>query len=197
MELLDHILGQGVPREAAEELADRAQRNPRLVMVEYRRRMISLTLPGTGAKFNEMVKNGVPPSANTDREFLTGTENGRQFAHNQDHGNRLRAACEANGGTTQGRKYIASLAKFAGDPEAWVSGRGDVQKVLEARGWGCEGAVNTPIRELEPTPAIPLAPDILKEAVIKEVTGKDLSAREVADTVEKVKDRMTPHWKKK
>ena len=99
----------------------------------------------------------------------------------------------------KGKKYIASLARHPGDKEAWVSGRSDVQAVCEARGWGCEGAVSTPFVAKDPNavPAVGIAPDILNDAITKELEGKDLSQREVLDTAEKVKDRLMPSWKKK
>lgn len=192
---LDYIESQGVTLEEAEELLERFLNNPRLVMLQHKSKVILFTAPSR-QKFNEMVASGIPPSANTDREFLMGL--GEQFASQPHHGDRLRKACEERGGRTKGRKYIASLARFPGDPDAWVSGRGDVQKVCEERGWGCEGAVSAPLVPKDPNavPAVGVASDILTEMVNREVEGKDLSQREVLDTAEKVKDRLMPSWKK-
>lgn len=53
-------------------------------------------------------------------------------------------------GHPEARKYMPSLARFPGDPEAFVSGRGDIDRVLRERGWGAEGAVNRKPRESVP-----------------------------------------------
>lgn len=69
---------------------------------------------------------------------------------------------------TSNHRYYASLARFPGDPQAWVNqsdGRGYIQKLCEQRGWACEGAVNLKAREPERDPvesAVPLAPDVIR-----------------------------------
>lgn len=51
--------------------------------------------------------------------------------------------------------YQPGLARFRGDPEAFVSptgGRGYIKKLCEKRGWAVEGAVNVAHREPESDP---------------------------------------------
>lgn len=46
-----------------------------------------------------------------------------------------------------GKRYMPSLASFPFDGRAVVGSRHEVQKLLEERGWGSEGMVNTKVRE--------------------------------------------------
>ena len=197
MDLLEHLRLQGCNGEAAEELVERKKKSPHLTGVTIGGRWISLS-PPNGVKFNEMVSSGVPPASNTDREFLMGSENGRQFAKNQAVGDYYQRECERNGGQTKGRKYISQLARYPGDPQAWVAGRGDVQKLCEQRGWGSDGLVNVKERprDKEPPPPVQVADDLVDKAVAKELAGHKVSAKELARTREKVKDKLTPNWKK-
>jgi putative FmdB family regulatory protein len=45
------------------------------------------------------------------------------------------------GVNTAGKKYDPSIARFPGDPKAWVGSDTDVRQVLEHRGWGSKGKV--------------------------------------------------------
>src|SRR5271154_7062156 len=92
---------------------------------------------GTSPVLAEMFALGQPPMSNTDREFLAGTENGRQFEGQEEVGDYYRQEATKAGVNTTGKVYKNGLARFPGDPEAWVSGRGDVQRVIEERGWNC------------------------------------------------------------
>lgn len=99
---------------------------------------------GSSAKLAEMLALGIPPMSNSDREFLEGHANGNQFDKGplaNEQGDRLRKVAEQGGQNVKGKVYIGGLARFPGDPEAWVSDRGDVKRVVEKRGWKCEGSV--------------------------------------------------------
>lgn len=66
--------------------------------------------------------------------------------------------------------YISSLARFPGDPQAFVpatGGRGYIKKICEERGIPCEGMVNyTPSQRIEKEPeSCKLAPDIVENTV--------------------------------
>lgn len=102
---------------------------------------------GTSHVLAEMFALASPPMSNTDREFLEGRCNGNQFTGQEWVADRLKKQAEELGQSTTGKVYVSGLARFPGDPEAWVSGRGDVQRTLERRGWGSEGAVNVEARD--------------------------------------------------
>jgi hypothetical protein len=101
------------------------------------------------------------PATRTDKEFLKGTH--EQFADAPGVGDRYKAIAEAHGLNTNGLVYIRGLARFPGDPQAWVSGRGDVSRIAEERGWGVHGAVEVERREVEPEPDITVADDIVAD----------------------------------
>jgi len=70
---------------------------------------------------------------------------------------------------TANHVYMPGLARFRGDREAFVSrsdGRSYIKKLIESRGWECEGGVNVKGRSPEADPldsAKPLADDIIAD----------------------------------
>lgn len=46
------------------------------------------------------------------------------------------------GGSTTGKVYLSGLASYPGDPEAWVSGKSDIERVAKERNLTVEGDVN-------------------------------------------------------
>ena len=146
---------------------------------------------------DRMLVSGTPPSSKTDREFLMGTENGRQFQHRPEIGNYYRSVAEKRGQRVQGKKYISQLARFPGDPEAFVSGRGDVQKVCEQRGWGSGGLVDAKVRPREEAAQpVDVASDIVDREVAKVPGYRALNKKQKREVKEKVKSRLKPSWKK-
>jgi len=140
-----------------------------------------------------------PHTAGTDTVFLAGHCNGNQFEKNEHIGNMYRAEAAAAGVDVKGKVYLGGLAAYPGDPEAWVSGTGDVRRVCEQRGWGCRGAVKVRSGEpVEPVPEIPLAPDIV-DAEVGKVLERTPNRKhiDVGDLREQVKDKLTPPWHKK
>jgi len=155
---------------------------------------------GASHRLALMLALGVPPMSNSDREFLQGSENGRQFQNCPHIGNAYAKLAKRAGFTDlSGKKYLSGLARFPGDPEAWVSDRSDVKRVLENRGWGAEGAVTTKVRELDQPPEItPVAPHIVERETQAEVakTGP-VTPKKRREIKEQVRERLTPHWAKK
>lgn len=96
---------------------------------------------GQSHSLAEMFAFQQPPGSNTDREFLHGHVNGNQFSNTPEIGDYYKKVTERLGGSTTGKVYKRSLAAFPGDPRAWVSGKDDVRKVCEERGWNCDGDV--------------------------------------------------------
>jgi hypothetical protein len=201
MDFINYLMEQGLTLDEAQELAQRKHDHPKLTGVMIRGLWINLSPPTFHSieRVNEMLANGVPPKSNTDVELLSGSCNGNQFERNPAQGEFYRKECEKRGGTTKGRKYISQLARYPGDEEAWVSGRGDVQKILEKRGWGSEGAVTVKARgQTEaPPPPIPIAEHIVDRHVAEELSGRTVSRKEYLDTREKIADRITPISKRK
>lgn len=153
---------------------------------------------GGGHRLAEMLALGVPPGANTDREFLEGRENGRQFQDAPGLGDFYRRVAEGQGQSVKGKVYLSGLAAYPGDPRAWVSGRGDAQRVLEERGWGAEGAVNTKVTRVAETTGGGIAKDIVDAEVasMREALppGEKFDAEGAREAVI---DARAPHWAKK
>lgn len=114
----------------------------------YADRYAECIADGCSPSLADMLASASPPGCVTDATFLAGHCNGSQFSKTPGLGNRLREIAESQGQSTSGKVYLGSLAKYPGDPEAWVDGRGDVKRVCEKRGWGCDGAVRVAPRDV-------------------------------------------------
>lgn len=89
-----------------------------------------------------LASRSFPGTKGTDRAFLQGRPtDGAQFEHVPLVGRHHLALAERAGVSVTGKVYNGTLARFPGDPEAWVSGLGDVRRVCESRGWAAEGAI--------------------------------------------------------
>lgn len=151
--------------------------------------------PESRRKFDDMVLSGQAPRANSDREFLMGKCNGNQFEGMERLGDHYRRVAEAHGQDVHGKVYLSGLARFPGDPEAWVSGKGDVENVLDRRGWGAEGAVSRPVTNVAPPANVAVAPDIVEDKVDEILSGVEDPGRvDREDLAEQVTDRLKPHW---
>ncbi len=107
------------------------------------------------------------PGIKTDSIFNEGRFSGEdQFAKCPAQGAWLRAQAEAAGVNTTGKYYLSGLASFPGDPTAWVSDRGDVLRVAEAKGLRIkDGYVTYEPGEAEPMPDVMIADDIVEREV--------------------------------
>lgn len=135
----------------------------------------------------------------TDSVFLQGmSTNGSQFEGQEWAGDYYREVAEAHGQSVKGKVYLSGLAEFPGDPRAWVDGRGDVQRVLEERGWNGRGAVNVkapgPLGETE---RVSVADDIVEQEVQEELAADPgLADMDPGELRHEVKEKLKPHWSK-
>jgi hypothetical protein len=85
-----------------------------------------------------------PGTRGTDRSFMQGRAlDGSQFEGLPDVVGRNYVAQAADAGVNPaGRYYCGSVARFPGDPRAWVGSINDVKRICEAEGWTARGAVN-------------------------------------------------------
>lgn len=127
-------------RSIGERIAETAP----IADLDYLLHYIRCRQDGCNARLADMLASGQPPMSSTDREFLEGHCCGNQFDYPGGHqvGDVLKAQANAAGVNVTGKVYVGGLAAFPGDPQAWVSDRHDVKRVLTERGWGSEGAVN-------------------------------------------------------
>lgn len=170
------------------------------VLAVYRR----LRRAGNAPGFAAMLALRSPPGSRSDREFC------RDFAHGKQFDNMGRAS----------REYILREAKRAGinitgkifksglgkpsDPLAWVADRHDVLKTAQAKNLFVRGRVNYDPPELPPPPPTPLAPDMLKNRVLRQTAANpDLAAKcreskkVMRDVIEQAAAEATPARRKK
>lgn len=143
-----------------------------------------LRAKGESHNISEMLAFGSPPRARTDREFFEGMGTlEKQFEGDDRARDHCVKTAMAHGYKPNANDvYLSSLARFPGDPEAFVSpsgGRGQIQDTCEKRGWECHGTVNTKYREPEEAPkANPMGKDIL-ERKVKEAHQANPETREM------------------
>jgi len=147
----------------------------------------------------DMFQSQTPPQSRSDREFLMGSANGSQFEKNPAMGDYYAKKAKKAGVSLAGKVYKHSLARYAGDPRAWVSDRGDVKRICEQEGWGCNGAVQNKLREQEPPKPVDIAPHLLKKYVKQELKkeGGPVTPRRLEDVTERVKNKIKRGSKKR
>jgi hypothetical protein len=134
------------------------------------------------------------PGLVTDSRFNYGHVNGNEWVGQEDFGARYKKTAKRAGVDITGARYLAGLARYPGDPEAWVRSRADVKDVAKRRGYTLEGSVNYKGKEVGPPKPEPLiAPDIMKREMMREIAG----GTKPADAKDKVLETRLPSWKKK
>ena len=138
------------------------------------------------------------PGLVTDNTFMHGHCNGNQFEKTPWRGDYYRQVAKKAGFNITGKVYKPSLADFPGDPKAWVSGRGDVTRVAEERGWNVEGSVNVKGRkpgDFERKP-VGVADDIVDAEVQQIIESTPEPIKDVGELRDKVRNKRKPHWAK-
>jgi hypothetical protein len=156
--------------------------------------------PNKSSRLSDMLSEQRAPHGVSDCTFMKDTANGKQFQGQEQAGNHYREVAESLGASVTGKKYIAGLANFPGDPEAWVDSRGDAQRLLEKRGWGSEGTINVKAREsAEPPKAGPEVAEDLLDKYTNQIADAQPMPHLVdrADLREQVKERIKPKKHKK
>jgi hypothetical protein len=134
----------------------------------------ALVAEGLSHNLAEMFVTRRPPQSKTDAEFFQGRWN--QFADTPHLGDSYRQVA---------------------DPQAWVDGRGDVERVIDKHGWGAEGTVNRPLRTVAAPEMIPVAPDLVDREVgeiLETVDPRDRARVDVDDLREQVVEKRKGPW---
>lgn len=164
-----------------------------------RRHYEQMIRDGQSAAFALMCALQQPPGTKgSDRAFMERRCNGEYLG--DMHGPmaaRLVREARAAGINPSGKFYMGGLADKRGhmDPMAWVSSVDDVKRVAQARDLEVHGIVDYVPPEKEPPKRVDIDPKILKDNVDAEMKRNPSARRE--EVVEKVKERIVPHWKKK
>ena len=139
-----------------------------------------------------------PGTRGTDRALMEGRY-ANEWMKNQPKAltERMLRDAKAAGISTAGKFYMGGLADHRGhkDPEAWVDSTADILRVAKKRDLEVHGVVDYVPPQKGPPKEVDINPRILREHVRKEMKADPKLRREEA--VEKVKDRIVPHWKRK
>lgn len=107
-------------------------------------------------EFQRMLDNQQPPRIMTDDVFLSGIGTLDQQIPNDAARDYICRTAKQHGYTPKHTDYyMPSMARFAGDPEAFFNhgqGRGRAQDIVEQRGASAEGAISSKGREPEEDP---------------------------------------------
>jgi hypothetical protein len=166
---------------------------------EVRAHYSRMVAAGQTPRFAAMCALRQPPGTKgTDRSLMQGRLNGEFF--DQMHAplaQRMVREARAAGITVSGKFYMGGLADKRGhlDPAAWIDSVADIKKVAQARDLHVQGIVDYTPPQKPPKRSVDIAPDILKENVRKEMQANPNLKK--GEAIERVKDRIIPHWKKK
>lgn len=144
-----------------------------------------------------------PNITGTDTLLQRGRTNGNQFADCPWVGDAYKKIAERMApGCTTGAYYTRQLARFPGDPAAWIRTTGDMKKAAELKGADIDdGIVKYKCkREFAPKNPVPLADDIVQDhlrrrAAVDPTIKTDKKRRKKA--IEDIYNRHTPNHKKK
>jgi hypothetical protein len=154
---------------------------------------------GCTPRLAELLACRKAPGAQTDREFFRNKPKlDEQFKSAQTLNHYVAQARKKGYNPNPNDVYMSQLARFPGDPEAFVpasGGRNHVKRVLEQRGWGSEGIVNVKPAQFvpDPPPAAPLSKGILKKMVaMKLKENPDLKTKPRAELEAQIIEKHGP-----
>lgn len=99
-------------------------------------------------------------------------------------------------GKESGKFYSSQLARYQGDPRAYVSSASDIRRIAQEDGLIVSGTVNVKQPEKAPMKSVPIADDIVDRAVKVEIAKDPGKAKKVREVREQIKDKLTPYYKK-
>jgi hypothetical protein len=164
---------------------------------EVQRAFEVMVAEGTSERLAEMLALQSPPMSKTDKEFLENHVNGNQFEKVPQYGDALKSIAAEAGVDTTGQIYLEQLARFPGDPEGWVSDRGDVKRRLEQRpGWSSKGMVDHQ-GEAQAPKEVEIAEDLVQNEVAEILTTvPDPHLVDTVDLSNKVREHRKPSKRK-
>jgi hypothetical protein len=108
-----------------------------LIQAEY----VEARLNGQTHAFAEMCALQQPPGAvGTERAFLEGHCCGNQFEGSESEGDVYRQMARDAGVSTTGKVFKGGLARFPGDPQAWISDMHDAKAIADKENMTVSGA---------------------------------------------------------
>ncbi len=143
---------------------------------------------------------GFPGIKGTDSVFMEGRKlDGQQFEDAPaDVGARYLSLAKTAGVSTTGKYYSGTLARFPGDPRAWVSGLSDVRRIAQERNIGVTGAVNIEAPKYGdgyvPPEKYQVDERLVAERVAAIVAASDEPVKDVGELTANVAKQMAGVW---
>lgn len=137
------------------------------------------------------------PNLKTNSTFLAGAKYGaEQFAGGDPRAREqyLAPAREA-GVSINGKIYQHGLARFPGDPRAWVSSRDEVKKRVQEMGGECE-ELGVKAEPQAPKKSVPIGEDILNREVRDLLKAGVITKKQAVKERGEIADSITAHYKK-
>lgn len=132
--------------------------------------------PGDAERMAEILRTRrCPASAGTDTAFMEGYLTGHDDGLVGESAQPIREQYrKATGGYPAGKRYMSQLARYPGDPRAWVDSKADVKRICEEDNlnWVYSGKL---IHEARPPETDPddkpyeVAPDLINKRLAKAV----------------------------
>lgn len=168
---------------------------PQSVQAHY----LAMLDAGQTPRFAEMCALQVAPGCKgTDRALMQGRYAGEWMGEmHAPMARRMAREARAAGINISGKFYMGGLADKRGhrDPAAWIDSVADIKRVAEERGLHVQGIVDYTPPQREAPKSKDIDPAILREHVRKEMKADPKLKR--GEAIEKVKERIVPHWKRK
>ena len=163
---------------------------------DHYRKMVA---DGQSPRFAEMCALQIAPGTKgMDRTFMEGRYNG-EFLNSipAPIAQRMVREAKSAGINISGKFYMGGLADKRGyrDPAAWIDSVSDIKRVAQERDLHVSGIVDYTPPEKPKKESVAIDPGILRENVRAEMKKNPGARKE--DVVERVKERITPHWKRK
>lgn len=155
---------------------------------------------GEGHGMAEILALRKPPGDRTDTQFIRGVRT--PYGLPDTPVGRYMAAKLKAGGANPNGVYLGGLASRPGDPRAVVEGRDDIKRVCKARNWSCEGTVNVSMNRdnVDPGAPVGVADDLVERHVETAALHNPecvATPKKRAETKQRIKEKITPHWAKK
>ena len=146
-------------------------------------------------RFHDMVAHRKGPFLMTDSVYCEGRCNGNQFEATPWVGDHHLAVAKSEGVDITGKVYEPQMAEYPGDPKAWVTGRGDIQRYCEEVGANCYGAVQARHHRTEPVKEEVVAPDLLEMHTDMRIEkNPELAHKPREEVKEETLDIIRPPW---
>jgi len=136
------------------------------------------------------------PGVVTDTTFMAGRRD--EFNGNNVLRRIYMERARAAGVNPTGKVYSGGLARFPGDPKAWINDRSDVERIARDRGVRVEGSINCDYLPEDMTDPFNepyrVADELVEDEIdrIETESGEPVTGAKREDAREKIREQITP-----